>query len=145
MKPSFIFTLLLLSIILYQAQGIRFDKSTISSSNHPELITKTSLSIQDDGSAMATELLPGINRKIMTKTISSNPPSTDRKISDYYPQSDIKFTHRRIGKEENFPTTSVSINSKHGKMEGVSKRYPDVIDITGMDYSPAKRKPPIHN
>ncbi|WOL15494.1 hypothetical protein Cni_G24275 [Canna indica] len=23
--------------------------------------------------------------------------------------------------------------------------YPDIIDIAGMDYSPAKRKPPIHN
>ncbi|CAL9135389.1 unnamed protein product [Musa textilis] len=23
--------------------------------------------------------------------------------------------------------------------------YPDVVDIAGMDYSPANRKPPIHN
>ncbi|KAM0943473.1 putative protein GOLVEN 2 [Dioscorea sansibarensis] len=23
--------------------------------------------------------------------------------------------------------------------------YPDLLDIAGMDYSPAKRKPPIHN
>jgi len=23
--------------------------------------------------------------------------------------------------------------------------YPDILDIAGMDYSPAKRKPPIHN
>ncbi|XP_042409502.1 uncharacterized protein LOC121998924 [Zingiber officinale] len=25
------------------------------------------------------------------------------------------------------------------------QKYPDNLDIAGMDYSPAKRKPPIHN
>ncbi|XP_074576493.1 uncharacterized protein LOC141833013 [Curcuma longa] len=25
------------------------------------------------------------------------------------------------------------------------QKYPDALDIAGMDYSPAKRKPPIHN
>lgn len=25
------------------------------------------------------------------------------------------------------------------------QQYPDLIDMTEMDYSPARRKPPIHN
>lgn len=43
--------------------------------------------------------------------------------------------------------------SKGNAKEGLSvkslttkfEHYPDVIDIAGMDYSPAKRRPPIHN
>ncbi|KAI3496021.1 hypothetical protein L1887_38371 [Cichorium endivia] len=82
MKPSFIFSLLLLSIILYQAKGIRFEKSTVSSSNNPELITKTSLSIQDDGSAMATELLPGTI--IKKRRLSSHGHWLPKIHEDYY-------------------------------------------------------------
>ncbi|XP_023734386.1 uncharacterized protein LOC111882265 [Lactuca sativa] len=143
MKPSFMFNLFLLSIILYQAQGIRFKTSLISSSNHQELITKTTLSIEDDESARASNLSPGIDRKLMAKILSSDRHSTNSK--NYKPQSDLKFTHRRLGKDEKFSTTSVPVSSKHGKTEIVSEPYPDVVDITGMDYSPAKRKPPIHN
>ncbi|KAJ0965972.1 hypothetical protein J5N97_027110 [Dioscorea zingiberensis] len=31
------------------------------------------------------------------------------------------------------------------KQYSTAETYPDAIDIAGMDYSPAKRKPPIHN
>nr|KAJ0195342.1 hypothetical protein LSAT_V11C700361170 [Lactuca sativa] len=84
-----------------------------------------------------------IDRKLMAKILSSDRHSTNSK--NYKPQSDLKFTHRRLGKDEKFSTTSVPVSSKHGKTEIVSEPYPDVVDITGMDYSPAKRKPPIHN
>ncbi|XP_030544557.1 uncharacterized protein LOC115751024 [Rhodamnia argentea] len=39
------------------------------------------------------------------------------------------------GGKENFAVNSSS-SSEH---------YPDIMDIAGMDYTPAKRKPPIHN
>ncbi|KAF3338910.1 hypothetical protein FCM35_KLT16381 [Carex littledalei] len=43
----------------------------------------------------------------------------------------------------------VSTKEKIRKEEASTKKYgtkpDDVLDIAGMDYSPAKRKPPIHN
>nr|CAD1825707.1 unnamed protein product [Ananas comosus var. bracteatus] len=32
-----------------------------------------------------------------------------------------------------------------GSQPSGTSSYPDILDIAGMDYSPAKRKPPIHN
>ncbi|XP_074578994.1 uncharacterized protein LOC141835439 [Curcuma longa] len=49
----------------------------------------------------------------------------------------------------------VSVDSKQEKVQVHSsapppetkprQNYPDTLDIAGMDYSPAKRMPPIHN
>ncbi|KAI7732639.1 hypothetical protein M8C21_001639, partial [Ambrosia artemisiifolia] len=92
MKPSLICYLLVISMFLYEAQGL--------------------------------------NRKLMTKTI---PSTTTFRVNDFIShvqnyendlKTDLKLTHDRVGREETFQ---------------------DVIDITRMDYSPAKRKPPIHN
>lgn len=44
------------------------------------------------------------------------------------------------GKRENF-----SVKSSPVQLEAAPKHYPDVLDIAGMDYSPARRKSPIHN
>lgn len=46
-------------------------------------------------------------------------------------------------KEENFAVKFSSPVSEHP--EAAPERYPDVLDIAGMDYSPARRKSPIHN
>ncbi|KAI7725568.1 hypothetical protein M8C21_009850 [Ambrosia artemisiifolia] len=143
MRPSLMFTLLFISIFLYEAQGIRLEKLRIPASNHQELITKSSSSNQDDRSAMATKLSSGKTRKLMIKVISSGFTTTNDKNYKKDPKTNLKFARELVEKEETFSTTLES--SKHAKTEDVSKRYPDVIDITGMDYSPAKRKPPIHN
>ena len=45
-------------------------------------------------------------------------------------------------KEEIFTVNSSPV-SGHGK--ATPEGYPDILDIAGMDYTPAKRKPPIHN
>ncbi|XP_076894286.1 uncharacterized protein LOC143546510 [Bidens hawaiensis] len=146
MKSSLIFSLLVFSIFIYEAQGIRLEKLSIPTSNHQKLITKSSSSNQDDdGSAMATKFSSGIiNRKLKAKMASSSFTTTNDKINyEKDPKTALKFARELVEKEETFSTTLVS--SKHEKTEVVSERYPDVIDITGMDYSPAKRKPPIHN
>ncbi|THU51894.1 hypothetical protein C4D60_Mb06t35870 [Musa balbisiana] len=66
----------------------------------------------------------------------------------------------KSGKSNDVGADSAQNNQKHSKDEAdrsqddthtappASKRpptYPDILDIAGMDYSPAKRKPPIHN
>lgn len=43
---------------------------------------------------------------------------------------------------ENF---SINSSPETGHRKTSSDRHPDVLDLAGMDYSPAKRKPPIHN
>lgn len=49
-----------------------------------------------------------------------------------------------LGEKENSmvkgrPTSEVSQSHDH------HEQFPDIIDLAEMDYSPAKRKPPIHN
>ena len=45
------------------------------------------------------------------------------------------------GKQEKFPVGSPT-TSEH---QEVHDQYADIMDIAEMDYSPAKRKTPIHN
>ncbi|GKE16327.1 hypothetical protein Tco_1423904, partial [Tanacetum coccineum] len=126
---------------------IRLEKLGASARNHQELVTKSTLS-SDQGneySALATELSSGINRKLMTKLVPSSSTTTNNKNYKNDPRLDRKLTHGHLGKEELFHTTSVSGNSKDKRTEIVSERYPDVVDITEMDYSRPKKKPPIHN
>ena len=51
-------------------------------------------------------------------------------------------TEQKSGKEESFSVSSPPV-SEH--WEAANERYPDILDIAGMDYTPARRKPPIHN
>lgn len=46
------------------------------------------------------------------------------------------------GNEKISQANSSSLSKKH---EIVHENYPDLTDIAEMDYSPARRKPPIHN
>ncbi|KAJ7979036.1 Exu regulon transcriptional regulator [Quillaja saponaria] len=48
------------------------------------------------------------------------------------------------GEQKNLKVNS-SATTKHGEVPGHHEEYPDLGDITEMDYSPARRKPPIHN
>ncbi|KAI3701533.1 hypothetical protein L6452_26692 [Arctium lappa] len=150
MKPSFMLILLLLSMFLYQPQGIRLENLSLSASNHQKFIPKSSSSINgDEGLAMATDQVSpaGINRKLMTKTIGSTSTPTNNKNYkiDHDLKSEVKFTRGQLENEVFFSTTVAPENPKRKNKQVVSEEYSDVIDITGMDYSPAKRKPPIHN
>lgn len=55
-----------------------------------------------------------------------------------------KSSSGELGEQENFmvkgrPASEVSQSHDH------QAQFPDIIDLAEMDYSPAKRKPPIHN
>ncbi|GJT06935.1 retrovirus-related pol polyprotein from transposon TNT 1-94 [Tanacetum coccineum] len=52
-------------------------------------------------------------------------------------------TRGLLGKGET--SNSSKEYSKHWKKEVINEQYPDVIDIAGMDYTPARKKSPIHN
>nr|GEV83383.1 retrovirus-related Pol polyprotein from transposon TNT 1-94 [Tanacetum cinerariifolium] len=51
--------------------------------------------------------------------------------------------HGLVGKGET--SNSSTEYSKHWKKEVISEQHPDVIDIAEMDYTPARKKSPIHN
>ncbi|KAK1437421.1 hypothetical protein QVD17_03212 [Tagetes erecta] len=64
----------------------------------------------------------GINRKLMKNT---TPSSSTTRIYDNEPKTGRMLTdHERVERQETVP---------------------NVIDIMVMDYTPAKRRPPIHN
>uniref|UniRef100_A0A5B7ARH7 Uncharacterized protein n=1 Tax=Davidia involucrata TaxID=16924 RepID=A0A5B7ARH7_DAVIN len=131
MKSSLLASLLLLSILISEAQGIRLKKGFVSAEQHK--IHEGTLIKTNNGGVGEVILCKeghcsGNSRKLMTKTTSST--STTSK------------NDKNGGEEENFSVSSSPV-PKH--REAAPERYPDILDIAGMDYSPARKKPPIHN
>ncbi|XP_066347279.1 uncharacterized protein [Miscanthus floridulus] len=66
--------------------------------------------------------------------------------NDHHTAVDIKADTQQGRRHEAAEATSSAASSSPAP-PGVAARqtYPDIMDIAGMDYSPATRKPPIHN
>ncbi|XP_017246289.1 uncharacterized protein LOC108217897 [Daucus carota subsp. sativus] len=83
------------------------------------------------------------SRKLLvTKTSgSASPPSKNHtKIEGNASQG--KDNGQVNKNQENFSVKSSPVVEQP---EAAPKHYPDVVDLAGMDYSPARRKSPIHN
>ncbi|CDP10505.1 unnamed protein product [Coffea canephora] len=166
MRKFSIISLLLLSILVdHQAQGARLIKDSSLAEQHKVHEDKSDLSSSSIGvedqvnpsvESHGSEL--GSNRKVMKKTLSpsSTIPTTTTTTSkndkndhqgNYKKAEPVlegqSSSDRLGGKEENFSVNSSP--STHHPPETALDHYPDILDIAGMDYSPAKRKPPIHN
>ncbi|XP_066346988.1 uncharacterized protein [Miscanthus floridulus] len=63
--------------------------------------------------------------------------------NDHHTAEDIKTATQQGRRHEAAEATSSAASSSPAP-PGVAAR-PDIMDIAGMDYSPATRKPPIHN
>lgn len=94
-----------------------------------------------EGIGCREEKCEGNNRKLSSTSTTnlknaSNNPTIQKGLSE---NTDVKVNEDR---QEDFPMNSPAppSSSKHQE-EG----YTDVMGITEMDYSPARRKPPIHN
>ncbi|XP_076956963.1 uncharacterized protein LOC143632292 [Bidens hawaiensis] len=120
----YLMNLFVLSIFLtYKAQGIRLGKVDISTINHQDIfkISIVKESIQDDQMLVkSAQVSSGINRKLMTKTTSSVTISEKNK-HDLKPEV------------------------QHWKKDVISEQHPDVMNIDDEDYTPARKKSPIHN
>ncbi|KAL3747838.1 hypothetical protein ACJRO7_016623 [Eucalyptus globulus] len=84
----------------------------------------------------------GKTRKLLTATTpTAKAPNSKEEITQGGSEAKSTLEGERSnsgqlgGGKEN-----LSVNSP-----SASEHYPDIMDIAGMDYSPAKRKPPIHN
>ncbi|XP_074369679.1 uncharacterized protein LOC141711149 [Apium graveolens] len=86
------------------------------------------------------------SRKLLTKTNKSSSISSSKahqKIEGSSSETDTgKMSSRDREKQENFSVKSSPVVEQQ---QAPPKQFPDVMDLSGMDYSPARRKSPIHN
>ncbi|XP_006359519.1 uncharacterized protein [Solanum tuberosum] len=136
MKQVLLLSLLLFSTLVYEAQ----------SRNIPMLkengdVGEVNIICKDDHCSSS-----GRNRKLMTKTTSTSSPITTTTSTENIKNEGNKAHDTTILKgqssSENF---SINSSPETGHRKTSSDHHPDVLDLAGMDYSPAKRKPPIHN
>ncbi|RLM74616.1 uncharacterized protein C2845_PM15G23190 [Panicum miliaceum] len=60
--------------------------------------------------------------------------------------AEAKQPQQQIGSTVNDTTVDAGATQQAGRREAEAlTTYPDLMEIAGMDYSPATRKPPIHN
>ncbi|KAK6236101.1 hypothetical protein QUC31_019864 [Theobroma cacao] len=144
-------SLLLLCIFLSSVQGIRLEKS-FKSARHPKLhegtVMKTSNEVMGEVILCKEGHCSGKSRKLSSAMTSSAPTSTTTSKSEENGEnkgnrtSKVKSGNEENGeKQEKFPVGSPT-SSEH---QEVHDQYADIMDIAEMDYSPARRKPPIHN
>ncbi|XP_059286150.1 uncharacterized protein LOC132039668 [Lycium ferocissimum] len=145
MKQVLLLLLLLLSTLVHEAQA----------RDIPMLKENALKERSDDGGSGEVSICKdghcsssssGRNRKLMTKTTSTTSPITTTSTKNIKNEGNKAHHDNTILKGqsscENF---SVNSSPETGHQKTSSEHYPDVLDLAGMDYSPAKRKPPIHN
>ncbi|KAG8491693.1 hypothetical protein CXB51_014936 [Gossypium anomalum] len=154
MRPSRLAVSLLVLFIIYlsSVQGIRLDKSFKPAGHDPiqeGALMKSSNGVMGDILLCKQGHCTGKGRKLFTATNAITPTSStisereDKGENKVIPISTLKpaVEGENGGKPEKFlvgsPTTSQHPDVYH--------HYVNIMDIVEMDYSPARRKPPIHN
>ncbi|XP_058113188.1 uncharacterized protein LOC131256163 [Magnolia sinica] len=145
MRPSMALVPLLLLLLIVTAQGIRLEPLSTLSSHRKIHEEKESRLVEESGGVGEVNLCKdgqcsGRSRKLMTNTRSTSKTSENEGMEigatpGHHSSKEVN------GNQENFSVKSTV--SEHRL--STTKHYPDIIDIAGMDYSPARRKPPIHN
>ncbi|KAK8581671.1 hypothetical protein V6N13_144681 [Hibiscus sabdariffa] len=146
MGPSSLaLTSLVLFVFLSSVQGIRLEKS-FKSAWHPQLheeaLMKNSNRVLGDV-IFCEGHCTGNSRKLLTATTtpasSTSSKSEDSGDNKANTTSKVKLGNQDNGeKQEEVPVGSPTTSEVHDQ-------YADIMEIAEMDYSPAKRKPPIHN
>ncbi|GAV73905.1 hypothetical protein CFOL_v3_17388 [Cephalotus follicularis] len=150
MKHSLVVSLLLLSLLLSQAQGIRLDK-WFKSVMHTGMIHEEENSLVKASNGVVGLVVlckkgqcTGKNRKLASVTISatSTTIATTPKNSNNGDKKPEPVSKEKSGMQEKPTANPVPT---YGRQEISHENYADLMNITEMDYSPARRKPPIHN
>ncbi|KAG4959774.1 hypothetical protein AAZX31_13G149400 [Glycine max] len=140
MKPSFVVSLLLLSLLLAKTQGIRLGKVSSAVQQQKQhdgesTLLKRSSTDTEEASLCKDNACTG---NIKNRKLVNTPVSTAQSLSKNVEESKVDPSVN--GNTRNVNTLSTS---KHKDVP--EEHYHDLVEITEMDYSPAKRKPPIHN
>ncbi|KAH0652267.1 uncharacterized protein [Solanum tuberosum] len=137
MKQVLLLSLLLFSTLVYEAQSRNIPMLKQENGD----VGEVNIICKDDHCSSS-----GRNRKLMTKTTSTSSPITTTTSTENIKNEGNKAHDTTILKgqssSENF---SINSSPETGHRKTSSDHHPDVLDLAGMDYSPAKRKPPIHN
>ncbi|KAH7861461.1 hypothetical protein Vadar_026528 [Vaccinium darrowii] len=147
MRPSFLLSFLLLStVIISEVQAIRLEKD-FPSVKHHKIQEGITVNKESSGAIIGEDIqckegqctLSGKNRKLIAKEKSISPT----KISKNETNGGKLSTDELGGKHERSYIDSSPDSNDH--QEATPERYPEILDIDEMDYSQARRKPPIHN
>ncbi|XP_068649450.1 uncharacterized protein [Aristolochia californica] len=136
--------LFLLLLILVTAQAIRLPResaSSSSSSSHGKLQEEekwVGASINGEVVHCKDGHCSGGSRKLRTNTKSASESTKAERVEE-------KTTTSHHESHNSFDKKREGLSVKPTHPETTTTKYPDVLDLAGMDYSPAKRKPPIHN
>ncbi|KAJ4838102.1 hypothetical protein Tsubulata_039646 [Turnera subulata] len=156
MRPSLLVSLLLLSILLHKVQGIRLDKGFVEANSnqniHMEDKSAASLIQRSNGGVGEVILCKegkckGVDRKLFSATTSTPAATTTSKNdnggNNVNPMQKCTSFNGELGEKNEKSICNSSPAPK--TQEETYDHYVDVMDLTAMDYSPARRKPPIHN
>ncbi|KAH1067798.1 hypothetical protein J1N35_032785 [Gossypium stocksii] len=153
MRPSCLEAVcfLVLFIFLYSVEGIRLEGSFKSSGHdlklHEEALMKISNGVMGDVIFRKQGQCRGNSRKLLTATTTATTTasSTSSKSEDGgdYKKANPTTTVKSGNQENGEKQEKVSVSSPTSSEQ--QDQYADIMEIAEMDYSPAKRKPPIHN
>ena len=141
MKPSFAIFLLLLSLLLAQTQGIRLGKVSLPVQQQKQQNGESTLLKRSNTDAEETvfcnkdkECTGKLkNRKLVTTSVSTT-PSLSKNVEESKAEELVNENSRNVNTVRSWKQKNVPEEHNH-----------ELVEITEMDYSPAKRKPPIHN
>ncbi|KAK7330008.1 hypothetical protein VNO77_24192 [Canavalia gladiata] len=155
MRPSFVVSLLILSLLLAKAQGIRLGKVSLALQQQKQHDEESTLLKRSETDAEEKAVLCSKdqqctgsikNRKLVTASVSTT-QSMLKNVMKGEHKTDPLVTGNTRNVNLNEEVEEVKVNtltiSKHKDVP--QEHYPDLVDIAEMDYSPARRKPPIHN
>ncbi|XP_009338406.1 uncharacterized protein LOC103930757 [Pyrus x bretschneideri] len=149
--------LLLLCLLLSQAQGIRLEKGFSSVRQQNKNIQEEENASMKRSNIAAAGLAgepsniasSGRTRKLISVTSPSSATTTSKNDkkgrknrADSEPKGENVNSH---GGEDGNGKAKSPFVSKQQEAAAAHQHYPDLADMTEMDYSPAKKKPPIHN
>ncbi|KEH37879.1 hypothetical protein MtrunA17_Chr2g0304701 [Medicago truncatula] len=153
MRASFLISLVLLSLLLTKAQGIRLERGSLAARPNKHAKESNLLRRSNSGDEEAIlckdEQCTGKikNRKLFTTSTSAIHANSKKGSRDVAFNTNVKKVN--AGGNEGNTTGNDKANGKEHEIRVKQQQEEDVreelIEISDMDYSPAKRKTPIHN
>ncbi|KAI9192173.1 hypothetical protein LWI28_019210 [Acer negundo] len=156
MRPSSVVlaSLLALFLLITGAQGIRFKIGGLLSFGHDHHLKpaeihelKKMMKISHEDGSVIGESITGMimNRKLITTTTTTSETNIGENKANPRVSSSKSKSSSDDGESNSPPPATTS--SEHSSDDEISHdhHHVDITDITEMDYSPARRKPPIHN
>ncbi|RCV35690.1 hypothetical protein SEVIR_7G271500v4 [Setaria viridis] len=131
--------LLLLLLLATRAHGIRLDRQLHEAINSKEMADPKS----GDGEASIAD---DSVKKHCTPDGRCSGAKVKKALA--HAEATAEAKHQQVSSTGNGHTTTVDDAEAASQPRVARQRqqtYPDLMDIAGMDYSPATRKPPIHN